>query len=397
MQLQLTETQIRAAKPNPTKAYKMTDSRGLFLRVRPNGTKSWLTRYVINGKEGLLSLGVWPEVQGKRAREKRDELRKLVADGVDPSKARKAKKAARLDTFESIAELWLDKQSKIMAPITVQTARSRIETQLYPAFGSTPIANIEAPDLLAVLQRIEAGGTHETAHRLRSLFSRVARHAIAIGKAKRDISWDLRGALVPVKVDHHAAITEPRQIGALLRAVDNYEGFTSVSYALKLSPLVFVRPGELRGAAWVEFDLEALEPVWRIPSERMKMKVPHIVPLAKQSVAILRELHQLTGSGRLLFPGLRTPDRPISNNSVNAALRYLGFPSHVMTHHGFRTLASTRLNEMNINSDLIELQLAHTESNKVRAAYNQARRLPERRAMMQTWADALDEMRGGKP
>jgi integrase len=388
----LTELAIKAAKPRP-KVYKLYDSRGLVIRVKPNGSKSWLTRYVLNGHEGLLSLGTWPEVQGKRAREKRDELRRLVADGIDPSAQRKAAKVARLDTFESVAELWLEREAKTKAPITVSTARSRLATQLYPAFGGKPIADINAPDLLAVLQRIEANGTSETAHRLRSLYSRVARYAIALGKTKRDITWDLRGALAPVKVAHHAAITVPRQIGELLRAIDGYSGFVSVSFALKLSPLVFVRPGELRGAEWGEFDLDAPEPVWRIPGERMKMKQPHIVPLARQTVEILRELQKLTGSGRLLFPGLRTPERPISDNSVNAALRNLGFPSHVMTHHGFRTLASTRLNEMGVNTDLIELQLAHVEGNSTRAAYNRSSRLAERRLMMQTWADALDAMR----
>jgi integrase len=389
----LTEMQIKAAKPNPAKEFKLLDSRGLFIRVRPNGTKSWLTRYVLNGREGLLSLGVWPEVGSKRAREKRDELRRLVADGIDPSAQRKAAKIARLDTFESVAEEWLDVQAQTKAPITVSTARSRILTQLYPAFGCKPITDIEPPDLLAVLRRIEANGTRETAHRLLSLYGRVARFAIASGNAKRDISQDLRDALVPVVVTHHAAIVEPRQIGALLRAIGDYSGFASVSYALKLSPYVFVRPGELRGAEWVEFDLDAFEPVWRIPASRMKVKAEHIVPLARQAVEILRELQKLTGSRRLLFPGLRTPDRPISNNSVNAALRYLGFDSRTMTHHGFRTMASTRLNEMGIVSDLIELQLAHVEGNSTRAAYNRASRLPERRKMMQTWADALDAMR----
>jgi integrase len=363
--------------------------------VRPNGTKSWLTRYVVNGREGLLSLGTWPDVQGKRAREKRDELRRLVADGIDPSKARKAAKVARLDTFEAIAEEWLEVQTQSKAANTVAMARSRLQTQFYAAFGRTPITKIEAPDLLGVLRRVEGSGTRETAHRLRALYGRIARFAIATGRAKRDISWDLRGALVPVKGDHHAAITEPRQIGALLRAIDGYVGFASVAYALKLSPLLFVRPGELRGAEWAEFDLDALEPVWRIPAGRMKMKKPHLVPLATQAVAILRELQKLTGNGRLLFPGLRTPERPISNNSVNAALRYLGFDNQTMTHHGFRTLASTNLNEMGINTDLIELQLAHVEGNSTRAAYNRASRLPERRAMMQKWANELDEMRGG--
>ena len=235
-----------------------------------------------------------------------------------------------------------------------------------------------------------------TARRLRTLYGTIARYAMATGKAQRDISQDLRGALAPITTEHLAAITEPRRIGELLRAIDGYSGQPSTMYALRVAPHVFVRPGELRGARWAEFDLDGKEPLWRVPASRMKAGAEHVVPLSRQIVELLEELQALTGDGELLFPGLRAPSRPISNNTLNASLRRIGFTQREMTAHGFRTLASTRLNEMGVNSDLIELQLAHAERDEVRGAYNRASRLPERRRMMQKWSDTLDKLRAAK-
>jgi integrase len=391
----LTETEIKNAKPRE-KPYKLFDGKGhgLFLLVKPSGAKGWRFKYRFYGKERLISLGEYTDVPLKRAREKCDEARRLLADGIDPSEQRKAERAANADTFKAVADEWLALQAKTLADETVSILRGRLTAVLYPAFGRRPIADIKAADLLGVLRRVEARGTHETAHRIRALFGRIARFAVATGRAERDISADLKGALAPVAKVNFPAITEPRRIGELLRAIDGYIGQPATAYALKLAPLVFVRPGELRGARWSEFDLDAAE--WRIPKERMKMDREHVVPLSKQSVALLRELQVLTGDGELLFPGLRGPSRPISDNTLNAALRRLGFPREEHTAHGFRSMASTRLNELGFPPDIIELQLAHQEQNDTRAAYNRATRLEERRQMMQAWADYLDGLKAAR-
>lgn len=387
----LTELQIKALKPAADE-YKILDSPGFYIRVRPNGTKSWLSRYTgPDGREGLLSQGVWPDVPLRRAREKHAELRRRVADGVDPSALRKAARVARADTFESLASEWLESRAKSKSPKTVAKARALLEQRLVPAFGSRPITTIEPPDLLSILKGVEADGKGETALRIRILYSQIARYAISVGKCKRDISQDLRGALAPVRAVHHAAVVEPRAIGQLLRAIDSYHGFTSAKYALRLSPHVFLRPGELRNGRWEEIDFYAAE--WRVPAARMKSKAEHIVPLSRQALQLLRDLHTQTGDGSLMFPGLRETSRPISDNTVAAALATIGYSSKVQTAHGFRTMASTRLNEMGVNSDLIELQLAHVEGNSTRAAYNRSSRMAERKKMMQQWSDALDAMR----
>ncbi len=388
----LSDVTIKAAKPRE-KPYKVWDERGLYMLVTPTGSRLWRFRYRLAGREKLISFGDYRDVPLKRARERRDEARQLVADGIDPSAERQAERAAAADTFKAVAEEWLAMQAKTLAEETVSIHRGRLYSTLFPAFGNRRVNDIKAPDLLAVLRRVESQGTHETAHRLRALYGRVARFAIATGRAERDISADLKGALTPVQTEHFAAVTEPRAIGNLLRAIDGYVGQPSTEYALKLAPYVFVRPGELRGAAWAEMDLDAAE--WRIPAERMKMGLPHIVPLARQVVALLRKLEALTGNGPLLFPGLVTPSRPISDNTLNAALRRLGIAQDEHTTHGFRSMASTRLNELGFHPDVIELQLAHVEQNAVRAAYNRAQRLEERRAMMQSWADYLDGLKAG--
>jgi integrase len=268
-------------------------------------------------------------------------------------------------------------------------------TLVFPYIGSRPIAKLGATDVLKVLKRIEGRGTHETAHRTRQRCSQVFRYAVQTERAERDVTADLRGALAPVVSEHHAAITEPVRVGELLRAIDGYAGHVVTAYALKLAPLLFVRPGEFRRAEWTEFDLDGHEPHWRFPAEKMKMGEQHVVPLSKQALMLLRELHMLTGRGQYVFPSLRGGSRPMSENTVNAALRRLSYTSDEMTGHGFRSLASTNLNEQGYHPDLIELQLAHAERNKVRAAYNKAQRLPERRKMMQAWADYLDGLRTG--
>jgi integrase len=285
----------------------------------------------------------------------------------------------------------LEGRTKTQSPKTVAKARALLEQRLLPAFGSRPITGIEAPDLLSILKGVEADGKSETALRIKILFSAIARYAIGHGKCLRDVSQDLRGALLPVVATHHAAVTDPRAIGQLLRAIDSYTGFTSAKYALRLSPHVFLRPSELRRGAWAEIDFDAAE--WRIPAARMKSKAEHILPLSRQVLQLLRDLHTQTGDGALMFPGLRETSRPISDNTVAAALATIGYSSKTQTAHGFRTLASTRLNEMGVNSDLIELQLAHIEGNSTRAAYNRSSRMAERKKMMQTWSDALDTMR----
>jgi integrase len=268
-----------------------------------------------------------------------------------------------------------------------------LEQGIFPWLGAKPIREIAAPDLLAALRRIEERGAIETAHRTKQACGQVFRYAVATGRAERDPTGDLRGAIPPANGKRFATITEPKAVGKLLRAIEGYEGSFIVRCALRLAPLVFVRPGELRTAEWAEFDLERAE--WRIPGEKMKMKSPHMVPLSRQALEVLGELHPLTGSGRYLFPGERSKDRPMSSNTVNAALRRMGYGSDEMTGHGFRAMACSILNEQGWNPDAIERQLAHAERSKVRAAYLRSEYLDERRRMMQAWADYLDGLKNG--
>jgi integrase len=385
----LTETTIRHVK-TAMRAIKLFDERGLFLLVQPTGSRCWRFKYRFNGKEKLLALGVYPDVPLKLARDRRDEARRLVADGIDPSAKRQAEKLSRSDTFEAIAREWLALQEHQLSTATFKKAKWTFETLIFPRLGDRPIATIKAPDLLATLRKIEARGTYETTHRAKQRCGQVFRFAIATGRAERDISADLRGALAPVATKNRAALTDPARVAELLRAIDGYRGSPTTTYALKLASRTFVRPGELRYAEWSEIDFDNAE--WRIPAARMKMGELHIVPLARQVLDWLRELHSMTGRGRFLFPSLQTKLRPISENTVNVALRRLGYSRDEMTGHGFRAMASTLLNEKGWHPDVIELQLAHAELNKVRAAYNRAQRLAERRAMMQAWADYLDAL-----
>jgi integrase len=334
---------------------------------------------------------VYPDVSLKRARICRDDARRMIAEGLDPSARRQADKNARAVTFNLIADEWLDLQAKKLAPVTLAKARWMITEFILPHIGSRPIHKITPADVLAALRPIEIRGKHETAHRTKQYVGQVFRYAVATSRAERDITADLRGALTTATTKNYAAVTDPAAIGALLRAIDGYCGQPVTHAALRLAPLVFVRPGELRQAEWSEISFDAAE--WRIPGERMKMGELHIVPLAAQSLEILRGLLSLTGTGRFVFPSLRTNDRPISENTINAALRRLGYSNDEMTGHRFRAMASTCLNEQGWHPDLIELQLAHAERNKVRAAYNRATRLADRKKMMQAWADYLSTLR----
>ena len=394
----LSDTAIRKAKPTD-KPQKVTDGGGLYLLLNPNGSKWWRLKYRYEGKEKLLSLGVYPDTGLADAREKRDAARKLLAADIDPGFQRKAQKAAgeeRLaNSFEVVANTWLEGQRRTLATVTFEKAERNFRVLVYPWLGKRPVSEIEPPEVLACLRRIEAGGHHETAHRMKQRIAQVYRYAIAHGLAKSNPAADLSDALQPIASKSRAAITDPSEVGGLLRAIETFHGQFATTCALKLAPLVFVRPGELRKAEWPEFDLDAAE--WRIPGEKMKMREEHVVPLSMQAVAILRELYPLTNTGRYLFPGARDRKRPMSENTVNAALRRLGYDGETMCGHGFRAMASTRLNEMGWAPDVIERQLAHAERNKVRAAYNRASYLAERRKMMQAWADYLDGLRvGGK-
>jgi integrase len=341
-------------------------------------------------------MGTYPDTPLTAARQRRDEARRLLAQGIDPGEHRKLtrdKPPQDADSFEAVAREWFAKFAPGWAPTHGEKIIRRLERDIFPWIGARPVGDITAPELLAVLRRIEARGRLETAHRAHQNCGAVFRYAVATGRAERDPSADLRGALPPASKRHHAAIIDPKAIAELLRVLDGYTGSFVTACALRLAPLLFVRPGELRRAEWAEIDLDAAE--WRIPAAKMKMRAPHVVPLADQALAILRELHPLTGRGRYVFPGARSADRPMSENTVNAALRRLGYDKDVMTGHGFRTLASTTLHEQGWPSDIIERQLAHAERNKIKAAYNRAEHLPERRRMMQAWADYLGGLKQG--
>ncbi len=392
----LTDSAARNAKPSG-KPFKLADEKGLFLLVHPRGSKYWRLKYRFAGKEKVLALGVYPEVRLAEARNRRDQARKILAEGRDPGADKRLSKHAATQAhescFEAIAREWFAKYSPGWAATHSDKIIRRLERDIFPWIGARPIGEIRPAELLTVLRRIESRGALETAHRAHQNCGQVFRYAVATGRTERDPSHDLRGALPPAKERHHPSITDPKAIGALLRAADGYQGAFVTKCALRLAPLVFVRPGELRKAEWSEIELEKAE--WRISAEKMKMRAAHIVPLSTQALAILRELQPLTGASRFVFPGARGKNRPMSENTVNAALRRLGYSKDDMTGHGFRSMASTLLNEQGWNRDAIERQLAHGERDSIRAAYNYAEHLPERRKMMQHWADYLDKLRAG--
>lgn len=387
----LTVRQVEAAKFDG-KPRKLFDGGGLFLHIQESG-KYWRMKYRHGGKEKLLALGVASNISLSDARERRTQASKLLAKGIDPMAHKRelaASSNAKTDTFEAIAREWLALQSKKLAPDTLRLARRRLENHAFPYIGNAAITEIEPPDILRVLRRLEGKGQHETAHRLRQRIGQVFRYGIATGNASRDPTGDLQGALAPVTATHRAALTEPKAVGALLVALDGYRGQPATLAALQLLPLTFVRPGELRRATWPEFDLD--EAMWRIPAERMKMRREHLVPLSRQAVEALRNLYPLTGHRPFVFESVR-PHRPMSDNTINSALRTLGYAGDVMTAHGFRAMASTLLHEMGWPPEVIELQLAHAQRNQVAAAYNRSARLADRKKMMQRWADYLDQLR----
>jgi len=393
----LTDVAIRKAKP-VDKPSRMFDGGGLYLEIAPSGGKLWRLKYRYGGKEKRLAIGTYPEISLLDARNRREAARKLLANGSDPADAKKAQKAARLDreanSFEVVAREWFVKFSPTWTDSHGDRIIRRLERDVFPWIGGRAIAEVKAPELLECLRRIEKRGALETAHRALQNCGQVFRYGVATGRTERDISSDLRGALPSVKPSHHAALTEPKEIGELLRAIDGYAGSLVTKCAMQLAPLVFLRPGELRNAEWVEIDLDKGE--WNIPAEKMKMRQQHLVPLASQSVTILREVKALTGQGRYVFPSARTGERPMSNNAVLAALRRMGYDKEEMSGHGFRAMARTILDEvLGVRPDYIEHQLAHAVRDPNGRAYNRTAHVVERRKMMQQWADYLEKLKAG--
>ncbi|HXQ31146.1 MAG TPA: integrase arm-type DNA-binding domain-containing protein [Steroidobacteraceae bacterium] len=402
----LTDTSIRTIKPRK-KPIRLFDSGGLYLEIAPTGGKWWRFKYRFAGKEKRLSLGVYPVVplagrkgkSGQRiegARDKRDQARQLLAQGIDPGVHRKALKSATVEraanSFEAVAREWYAKNSDAWVPAHRGRILRRFERDVFPWIGGRPVAEVTPPELLAVLRRIESRGAIETAHRALSNCGQVFRYAVATARAERDPSGDLRGALPSAKGEHFAAVTDPNRVAELLTAIDGYHGTLTVRCALRLAPLVFTRPGELRHARWADIDLASAE--WRYIAS--KTDTPHIVPLCKQAVEILRELHPLTGNGVYVFPGARSPSRPMSDNAILSALRSVGVSKDSMSGHGFRAMARTILDEvLKVRPEYIEHQLGHAVKDPNGRAYNRTAFLSERRKMMQQWADYLGVLKAG--
>jgi len=395
--MSLSNTAIRNAKPSE-KSRKMFDGRGLYLEISPSGGKWWRLKYRFDGKDKRISLGTYPDVSLKDARERREAARRQIANQLDPSELRKLEKAARVESvsnsFEVVACEWFAKHEPNWSTGHADRVISRLKRDVFPWIGSKPIAEITAPLVLDTLRRIEARRALETAHRILGICGQVFRYAIATGRATYNPAGDLRGALSPVKKTHFASVTEPDEVREVLRALDGYEGTLTVKCALRFAPLVFVRPGELRQAQWKDIDLETAE--WRYLVT--KTEIQHIVPLSSQAVEILQEIKPLTGRGRYVFPSARSPkgDRPMSDNAILVAMRTMGIGKEVMTGHGFRAMARTILDEvLGFRPDFIEHQLAHRVRDPNGRAYNRTAHLPERRKMMQVWADYLDELKIG--
>ena len=397
MRANLTDTAIKNAKPR-TKAYKLSDGGGLYLEVSPAGGKLWRLKYRIHGKEKRLAIGTYPAIGLREARARRDEAKEQLADDIDPSTAKQEarKKAAALEreeaaTFEAVAREWYAKKTTAITVGHRKKILSRLEKQLFPFIGSIPFSRLEPADILAAVRRAEERGVIETARRLAQLAGQVSRYARLVGHAKYDVAAGLVEALPTVQKIHYATITNPVEVGHLLRDIDDYPGDTSITYALRIMPYVFVRSGELRAAEWTEINHNSAE--WVIPAVRMKMKRTHVVPLARQVVRLLEEISEFTGGGRYVFPSTFSASRCISDVGLLNALRRQGYGKDTMTIHGFRSMASTLLNEQGYRPDVIEAQLAHGERNATRGSYNRAEYLPERRAMMQEYADYLDGLR----
>lgn len=398
----LTDLEITKTKPDPTKTLRLSDGEGLHLRLLPNGRRLWRWDYAFNGRRKQLAFGRYPRVTLKQAREKRTAAQQLLDAGTDPSAARKRERiASASDTFKAVAEEWLDREAKTLDPQTTAKKRSLVKRYLEPALGALTVSRIGPAEVLPLLQAIERLSKHETAHRVRQIASEIFRFAVTTVRASSDPAALLSDALTPVTTRHHPSLLEPRAVGKLLEALDHADGSPFIVGALRLAPLLFVRPGELRKAEWAEFDLEGA--MWRIPARRMKPTkerkehpVDHLVPLSTQALALLRELKALAGTNLIVFPGLKDPKRPYSDATLPTVLRRLGYSQAEQSVHGFRTLASTHLRELCFEGDLVELQLSHKIANPVRAAYDKAARVPERIRMMQAWADHLDAMKAGE-
>jgi integrase len=389
----LTDAEIRNTPPRE-KAYRLTDGSGMYLEVSPAGGKYWRFKYRFAGKEKRLALGVYPEVSGKEARLRRDEARRLLANGIDPGVERKVQKASTVEraanSFEAVAREWFARQSPGWAKTHADKIIARLEKDAFPWLGGRAIAEIKAPEVLAALRRVEARGALDTAHRVHQNCGQVFRYAVATGRAERDVSADLRGALPAARHTHFASVTEPVEVAGLLRALDGFQGTFVVQCALRLAPLLFVRPGELRTAEWAQFDLDKAQ--WRYTVS--KTKTEHLVPLATQAVTILRDLYALTGQRKYVFPG-RDVKKPMSGAAINAALRRMGFDTKTeITGHGFRAMARTILHEhLRFPSEVIEHQLAHKVPDSLGTAYNRTRFIDDRIVMMQRWADYLDNLK----
>ncbi|WP_026836362.1 tyrosine-type recombinase/integrase [Limisalsivibrio acetivorans] len=393
----LTDTAIKKAKFDPAKKKTtISDEKGMYLQVMENGSKYFRLDYRFAGKRKTLALGVYPQTTLKEAREKRDQAKKQISEGIDPVQYKKFLKKTSLEetenSFEAVAAEWYSKYKPKWSTDHASKKWRRLELYVLPYIGKMPIKQITSKDLLEVLRNIEKRGITETAHRTKSVCSEVFRYAIATDRTENDPSVALKGALSPKSPKNMATITRPTDVGELLRAISGYQGSYTVHCALKLTPYVFLRPGELRQGEWSEIDLE--NAVWKIPAEKMKMNRPHIIPLSRQAIEILKGLYPVTSQWRYIFPSQRSKERPMSNATITAALRRLDYSKEEMSAHGFRAMASTLLHENGWRSDIIEMQLAHAERNKVKAAYNYAQHLDERARMMQWWADYLDKLKG---
>jgi integrase len=394
----LTDTQVRTIKPKE-KSFTIPDGGGMYLEISPVGSKIWRMPYrQENGKQNRLTFGAYPEVSLIQARAKRADARKLLSDGIDPAQfkreAKVAKSIAATHTFEAVATTWLEKTASTRASTTQEKVTNWLNKDVFPYIGKLPVSTIKPTDVLAAVRVMEARGAIDSSHRVKQICGQVLRYAVAIGLTERDVTSDLKGALTVAIKTNYAAITDPKEVGELMRAIFNYSGHPYAIAALKLSPLLFVRPGELRSAEWTEIDLDTAE--WRIPGEKMKMKMDHIVPLSTQAIEILRSIHAMTGHRKYVFPSIRTYDRCMSENTVNAALRSMGYAKETMTAHGFRAMARTILDEvLEERVDLIEHQLAHAVKDPNGRAYNRTAHLPARRQMMQRWSDYLDELLKG--
>lgn len=395
----LTALAVKQAKPKE-KPYRLYDGLGLYLEVRPNGSKYWRMKFRYADKEKLLALGTYPITSLKEARDARNQAKKRIAQGINPSAEKQASKKALREvgknTFEALSSEWFLTKMQDKSVSHQKRTQSLINTHLLPAFSRIPIKEITPPMVLAALRKIEAKGHIETAHKTKQTIGQIFRFAVATGRAERDLTADLKDALQPVKVKHHAAVIEPEAVGKLLIALDSYQGSPAVMTALKLSPLFFCRPGELRHMEWEEIEWDKKQ--WELPAKKMKMREPHIVPLSKQAIEILEHLQFITGRGKYVFPNPRSSSRPMSENAVRAAIRTLGYTNEQMTPHGFRATARTLLDEeLGYSFALIEHQLAHAVRDATGRAYNRTKHLKQRHEMMQGWADYLDKLKLNNP